>query len=100
MEVQFELKDNGKGSFFVQEEGQRMAEMVIAVTSGNLTVYHTEVNDKYQGKGVSALLLKAMVDYARANNLKVVPLCAYVNAQFRRHPEQYADIWNKNWHSR
>jgi uncharacterized protein len=39
-----------------------------------------------------------MVDYAREHKLKVIPLCPYVNAQFRRHPDQYQDVWNKTWH--
>ena len=41
-----------------------------------------------------------MVEYVRANKLKVIALCPFVNAQFKRHPEQYADIWNQNWHKR
>jgi len=39
-----------------------------------------------------------MVDYARSYNLKVIALCPFVSAQFKKHPEQYADIWNQNWH--
>ncbi|HEU4902844.1 MAG TPA: N-acetyltransferase [Flavisolibacter sp.] len=34
-----------------------------------------------------------MVDYARKNGLKVIPLCPYVHAQFKRHPADYADVW-------
>lgn len=37
----------------------------------------------------------AMVEHARTNHLKVIPLCPYVHAQFKRHPEEYADVWNK-----
>jgi uncharacterized protein len=40
-------------------------------------------------------LLSAMVDYARKNQLKVLPLCPYVLAQFKRHREEYADVWEK-----
>lgn len=36
-----------------------------------------------------------MSDYAREHELKVIPLCFYVYAQFKRHPEQYAGIWKK-----
>jgi len=72
--------------------------MVIGIVANNLTVYHTEVSEKLKGQGVSTRLLATMVEYARAHNLKVIPLCPYVSAQFKRHPEQYGDVWNRSWH--
>jgi uncharacterized protein len=99
MEVQFKIDDSGKGAFFIEEDGKRVAEMVISVSGSNLTVYHTEVSESLKGKGVSTELLETMVKYVRDNNLKVIPLCPYVNVQFRRHPGKYDDIWNKEWHS-
>ena len=98
-EVQIELNENGRGAFFVNDGVQRVAEMVFSIAGNNLTVYHTEVSEKLKGKGVSGQLLEAMVNYARAHSLKVIPLCPYVNAQFRRHSDKYKDIWNKEWHS-
>jgi len=96
--IQFQIDDNGRGSFFMDEDGKRVAEMVISVLGNNLTVYHTEVSETLQGKGVSTQLLEAMVKYVRDNNLKVIPLCPYVSVQFKRHPEKYTDIWNQGWH--
>ena len=99
MEVQLKIDDSGKGAFFVEEDGKRVAEMVISVSGGNLTVYHTEVSESLKGKGVSTMLLETMVKYVRDNNLKVIPLCPYVSVQFRRHSDKYDDIWNREWHS-
>ena len=99
MDVQFKVDNNGKGAFFVEEDGKRLAEMVVSVSGSNLTVYHTEVSENLKGKGVSTQLLETMVQYVRDNNLKVIPLCPYVSVQFRRHPDKYDDIWNKAWHS-
>ena len=99
MEIQFKIDDSGKGAFFIEEDGKHVAEMVISISGGNLTVYHTEVSESLKGKGVSTELLEKMVKYVRDNNLKVIPLCPYVNVQFRRHPDKYGDIWNKEWHS-
>ncbi len=99
-DIQLQLNDTGRGAFVLENAGERFAEMEIGIRNGNLTVYHTEVVEAMKGQGVASRLLKEMVTYARANSLKVIPLCPYVLAQFKRHPEEYADIWNKTWHAR
>lgn len=98
-DIQLKLNDAGRGAFVIEKEGERLAEMEVGIQNGNLTVYHTEVTEILKGQGIASKLLATMVAYARENKLKVIALCPYVLAQFRRHPEQYADIWNKNWHS-
>ena len=95
--IELKINDNGKGSFFIDEEGDRLAEMVIGVSGNNLTVYHTEVSDKLKGQGIASKLLETMVDYARKHSLKVIALCPYVIVQFKRHPELYSDVLNQNW---
>ncbi|HEY5751460.1 MAG TPA: GNAT family N-acetyltransferase [Chryseolinea sp.] len=99
-EIQLSLNPKGHGAFFIEKEGERLAEMVVSVAGENLTVYHTEVSEKLRGQGVAAKLLKAMTTYVREHGLKVIPLCPYVNAEFRRHPDQFTDIWNQDWHSK
>jgi predicted GNAT family acetyltransferase len=94
-EIQLKLDDRGQGAFVLEKEGERVAEMVIGVKDNDLTVYHTEVSEKLKGQGVAAKLLAAMVDYARAYHLKIIPLCEFVTVQFKRHPEHYEDVWNK-----
>jgi uncharacterized protein len=68
---------------------------VISVAGSNMTVYHTEVFPKGEGKGLGKKLLAHMADYARKNSLKVVPLCPFVHGQFNRRPEEYRDIWQR-----
>lgn len=97
--IELKLNENGRGAFVIEDGQERLAEMEIAVSGPNLTVFHTEVSEKLQGQGMAGKLLATMVDYARKNNLKVIPLCPYVSAQFKKHPQQYEDIWNKQWHS-
>ena len=97
-EIQLALNDNGKGSFFLESERERLAEMVIGISGKNLTVYHTEVSDKLKGQGIASRLLTTMVEYARKQELKVIPLCSFVRAQFERHKELYGDVWNQDWH--
>jgi uncharacterized protein len=99
-DVTLKLNDAGRGAFVIEENNERLGEMEIAITGGNLVVYHTEVSDKLKGQGAAGKLLEAMVTHARQHQLKVVPLCPYVLAQFKRHTEQYADVWNHDWHGK
>lgn len=94
-EIKLELDERHHGAFNLYEEGNKIGEMVLSVKDNVLTVYHTEVAESASGKGYAKELLNTMVAYVRENNLKVRPLCPYVHAQFKRHPEEYNDIWLK-----
>jgi predicted GNAT family acetyltransferase len=60
--------------------------------SGNtLTIMHTEVPAALNGKGVGSALVRGLLDIARAQGLKVRPLCPFVSAYIGKHPE-YADL--------
>lgn len=94
-DIKLELNEKGQGSFNLYEEGKKTGEMVISVSGNELTVYHTQVVPEAEGKGYAKQLLDTMVNYVRVHKLTVIPLCPYVLAQFNRHPDAYADIWNK-----
>ena len=92
-DVTLQLNEKNHGAFIIKEGEEQIGEMVVSVSGGHLTVYHTEVAPAADGKGLAKKMLQEMVDYARRNGLKVIPLCPYVHAQFRRHPDEYADLW-------
>ena len=91
--VQLKWDTGGKGFFEIEENGKRLGEMEVSVSGNRLTVYHTEVAPEAEGKGLAIKMLESMVAYAREQHLKVIPLCPYVHAQFKRNPDAYADIW-------
>jgi len=95
-DVKLKLDEKDNGHFYILDGEEQVAEMEISISGNDLTVYHTEVLPKAEGKGLAKKLLATMVDHARKNALKVIPLCPYVHAQFKRHPEEYADVWNKD----
>ena len=81
-----------KGMFYVEQDGKIVAKMVYSMPSPEkMIVEHTEVDAALKGKNVGKQLVHHMVDYARANNIKVIPLCTFTNAVFKRTPE-YADV--------
>lgn len=59
---------------------------------GDIYATHTEVFPAYEGRGVAAQLLDAMVAYAKENDLKIVPMCGYVVRSFEKNPEKYAEV--------
>ena len=59
--------------------------------SGVITVDHTEVDDKLRGEGIGQDLVKTAVEYARANNLKIRPVCPYTKKVIDNTPE-YQDV--------
>ena len=94
-DVQLNLNEKGHGAFYIMSNEKSLGEMVVSVAGKTLTVYHTEVAAEMEGQGLAKKMLDEMVGYARKNGLQVVPLCPYVLAQFKRHPEAYADVWQK-----
>ncbi|GHJ15686.1 MULTISPECIES: GNAT family N-acetyltransferase [unclassified Micromonospora] len=59
---------------------------------GEVLVFtHTEVEDRYQGQGVGAALIRGTLDQVRANGGRVVPRCPFMAAFIERHPD-YADL--------
>ena len=56
-----------------------------------LALTHTGVPEAIGGRGIAGRLVQAAFDYARAEGLRVRPLCSYAAAWIRRHPD-YADV--------
>jgi uncharacterized protein len=95
MDIKLRWDSKEKGAFVIDEAEGRTAALVFGISEGRMTVYHTEVAEKHKGQGVAGELFACMADYARKHKLQVFPRCAYVHAQFKRHPEEYADIWDQ-----
>lgn len=89
---------HARGEVQLFSDETQIGKMDLAMTGGRLTVFHTEVDKGFEGRGFAKLLLAELVGYAREKDLKIIPLCPYVNAQFHRHPIEYEDVWSKDWH--
>jgi len=85
---------DAEDSFYIEAEGNCVAEMMVGREENILKVYHTDVLDPaWEGKGLGRALFQAMAAHARENGLKVEPKCPYVISVFERFPEEYKDIW-------
>lgn len=52
---------------------------------------HTYVDKSYQGQGIATKLVATLVDEARKNGKKIIPLCPFAKKEFDRKPE-YSDV--------
>ncbi|HEX2794946.1 MAG TPA: GNAT family N-acetyltransferase [Croceicoccus sp.] len=77
-----------RGTYRAKVEGHQQAgELTYQKSDGVLVADHTFVPDALRGKGVAARLVDALIADARQEGTKIRPLCSYVVAAFRRHPE-------------
>ena len=77
-------EENGsKGVFYALEEGAKIGEMTYSKAGADkIIIDHTEVDENQKGKGIGKILLAKVVDFARNNNIKIVPLCPFAKSVF------------------
>ncbi len=86
-------EDDKKGRFFLTHNGHE-ADLTFSILSPNTRIAdHTGVPDALRGTGVGLALVTHLVETARAEGWKIVPLCPFVNAQRAKHPD-WADAFN------
>jgi len=56
-----------------------------------IVMVHTEVDPRFEGRGVGTHLAKAALDDVRAKGDKLVVICPFINRFIGDHPE-YADL--------
>ena len=85
-------KSGTKGMFFVEQDGNILAEMVYTQPAANkMIIEHTEVSDELRGQKVGNQLVAAAVDYARKQEIRIMPRGPFANAVFKKTPE-YNDV--------
>src|SRR5262245_28149668 len=48
---------------------------------------HTSAPDSMRGTGAALALVQHMIADAREHGFKIVPICPYVKAQYKKHPD-------------
>ncbi len=61
--------------------------------AARLIIDHTGVPDSLRGTGIGEALVRRAVEDARADGLKIIPLCPFAAAMFRKH-EELRDVLN------
>lgn len=87
--TKIEREDDGKkGRFVVYYDDKEAGEMTYTwAGEKRFIIDHTEVNEEFGGKGLAKELVMAGVEFARQENVKIIPLCPYAKARFERDKE-------------
>ncbi len=89
------LEDNGsKGRYVAVVDGFEAEMTYSRVNEHHIIVDHTGVPDELGGKGVGKALAEHVIAEARSKGFKITPLCPFLAAQYRKHPE-WADTLAK-----
>lgn len=81
-----------QGRYVIAKDGLE-AELAYSIASPSLIVAnHTGVPVAWRSKGIALALAQRLVSDAKAEGVKIVPTCSYVDHQRKRHPE-WADVF-------
>ena len=86
MSVKIVQEDDGKkGRFILELDGDFAGEMTYTWAGDEkFIIDHTGIEDGHEGKGFGKKLVEAAIDYARENDLKILPLCPFAKKMMDR----------------
>ena len=86
-----EVEQDAESSRFAVRADGHLAVLEYQLFKDKIVFTHTEVPRELEGRGVGSSLARTGLEWARAHELRVVPICPFVAAYIARHPE-YADL--------
>lgn len=91
--MEIKHQDTGhKGRFYYEVNHIEKAEMTYShAGEDKIIIDHTEVDASLKGQGVGYKLVEATVHYARDKHIKILPLCPFAAAVFKKRSE-YSDV--------
>lgn len=81
------VRHNPAASRFEAKVGTQLAVADYGLEEGRIIFTHTYVPTGLRGHGIAEKLVRAGLEFARAEQRQVVPECSYVAVFIQRHPE-------------
>jgi predicted GNAT family acetyltransferase len=87
-----EIKHNKEHQrFYLFQDGKESYVHYILQGDKIINLIRTYVPPELRHRGMAGLIVKAVFEYARENNLKVIPTCPYVN-HFISNNNEFEDL--------
>lgn len=83
----------GTNKFYIgEDENNPIAEITYKEKDKHtINVDHTYVSDELRGQGIAGKLVEVITDFARKENVKIIPTCPYVASKMEKTAE-YHDL--------
>jgi predicted GNAT family acetyltransferase len=81
------VRDNRDTSRYELDVGGQIVFAIYRRDGSTLYIRHVEAPPNLRGTGAAGRLMEGIVEIARAERLRIVPLCSYAAAWMRRHPQ-------------
>jgi len=87
--MKIEKHDDGKKGYFELLDDKKQLGKMTFTWAGpkKFIIDHTEVDPGYKGEGLGRKLVKAGVDFAKENKLKIIPLCPFAKKIIEKNEE-------------
>ena len=82
------MHDNHEMSRFEREENGALVFARYQRSNDQLVIRHVEAAPILRGTGAADRLMREIVDQARSDKVKIVPLCGYAAGWLRRHAHE------------
>lgn len=83
----YEIKHSEQMFYIGDNAKEPLAEITyVEVGTSQLIIDHTGVRDELRGKGIAQKLVNHVVDFARKENKKVIPLCPFAKNHIEKDP--------------
>lgn len=84
--IEIKQIDQDTKGYFVASDSEHEAGRITYTFAGNskIIIDHTEVSDAYRGQNIGKRILMEIVEYARENKIKIIPLCPFAKAIFEK----------------
>jgi uncharacterized protein len=83
--------DKEAQKFYLVNEGKESYVLYRMQKNNIMNIFRTYVPPEKRNKGLAGKVVKAALDYARENNLKVIPACSYTEYFISKNKE-YEDL--------
>lgn len=82
----------GENNFYLNNDNSEIvAQIIFEEDNENITITHTLVDESMAGQGIAGKLVDRVVEQAREDNKKIIPICSYAKVRLEK-DDKYKDV--------